>query len=38
MSGQDPCAARAGYVAAAVAVLTGEGHENTTYELSGDAA
>ncbi|MFE9767786.1 NAD(P)H-binding protein [Streptomyces sp. NPDC005808] len=29
-------AARADYAAAAVAVLTGEGHENTTYELSGD--
>lgn len=31
-------AARADYAAAAVAVLTGEGHENTTYELSGDTA
>ncbi|MFE6484876.1 SDR family oxidoreductase [Streptomyces sp. NPDC057757] len=31
-------AARADYAAAAVAVLTGEGHENSTYELSGDTA
>ncbi|MFD1660992.1 SDR family oxidoreductase [Streptomyces caeni] len=31
-------AARADYAAAAVAVLTGEGHENATYELSGDTA
>jgi NAD(P)H dehydrogenase (quinone) len=31
-------AARADYAAAAVAVLTGEGHENTTYELGGDEA
>nr|WP_211234861.1 NAD(P)H-binding protein [Glycomyces arizonensis] len=31
-------AARADYAAAAVAVLTGEGHVNRTYELSGDAA
>ncbi|MFF3884649.1 SDR family oxidoreductase [Streptomyces sp. NPDC001914] len=31
-------AARADYAAAAVAVLTGEGHENKTYELSGDEA
>lgn len=29
-------AARADYAAAAVAVLTGEGHENKTYELGGD--
>ncbi|MFJ2832782.1 SDR family oxidoreductase [Streptomyces sp. NPDC087263] len=29
-------ASRGDYAAAAVAVLTGEGHENTTYELSGD--
>lgn len=29
-------ASRADYAAAAVAVLTGEGHENTTYELGGD--
>lgn len=31
-------ASRADYAAAAVAVLTGEGHENATYELGGDAA
>ncbi|AVH57128.1 MULTISPECIES: SDR family oxidoreductase [Streptomyces] len=31
-------ASRADYAAAAVAVLTGEEHENTTYELSGDTA
>ncbi|MGW3849501.1 SDR family oxidoreductase [Streptomyces fagopyri] len=31
-------AARADYAAAAVAVLTREGHENKTYELSGDTA
>ncbi|MEU3248163.1 MULTISPECIES: SDR family oxidoreductase [unclassified Streptomyces] len=31
-------AARADYAAAAVAVLTGEGHENQTYELNGDTA
>ncbi|NBE54244.1 SDR family oxidoreductase [Streptomyces boluensis] len=31
-------AARADYAAAAVAVLTGEGHENRAYELSGDVA
>lgn len=31
-------AARADYAAAAVAVLTGEGHPNRTYELSGDTA
>ncbi|KUJ38146.1 SDR family oxidoreductase [Streptomyces sp. MI02-2A] len=31
-------AGRADYAAAAVAVLTGEGHENKTYELSGDEA
>jgi hypothetical protein len=29
---------RADYAAGAVAVLTGEGHENTMYELSGDHA
>ncbi|MFI8217928.1 NAD(P)H-binding protein [Streptomyces sp. NPDC085932] len=29
-------ASRADYAAAAVAVLTGEGHENKTYELGGD--
>lgn len=31
-------ASRADYAAAAVAVLTGEGHENKAYELSGDVA
>jgi NAD(P)H dehydrogenase (quinone) len=31
-------ASRADYAAAAVAVLTGEGHENATYELGGDVA
>ncbi|KUN08817.1 NAD(P)-dependent oxidoreductase [Streptomyces yokosukanensis] len=31
-------ASRADYAAAAVAVLTGEGHENATYELGGDEA
>ncbi|WP_221353382.1 SDR family oxidoreductase [Streptomyces beigongshangae] len=31
-------ASRADYAAAAVAVLTGEGHENKTYELGGDDA
>ncbi len=31
-------ASRADYAAAAVAVLTGEGHENKTYELGGDVA
>ncbi|MFF6998049.1 SDR family oxidoreductase [Streptomyces sp. NPDC008313] len=31
-------ASRADYAAAAVAVLTGEGHENAVYELSGDTA
>ncbi|MEU9886305.1 SDR family oxidoreductase [Sphaerisporangium sp. NPDC051011] len=31
-------ATRADYAAAAVAVLTGEGHENSVYELSGDTA
>ncbi|MEW1911847.1 NAD(P)H-binding protein [Kitasatospora sp. NPDC085895] len=31
-------AARADYAAAAVAVLTGEGHENRAYELSGDTS
>ncbi|MEH0423912.1 NAD(P)H-binding protein [Streptomyces sp. B21-083] len=34
--GRVASASRADYAAAAVAVLTGEGHENTTYELSGD--
>ncbi|MEU4084795.1 SDR family oxidoreductase [Streptomyces aureus] len=37
-AGRIASAARADYAAAAVAVLTGEGHENTTYELSGDEA
>ncbi|MFF9204238.1 SDR family oxidoreductase [Streptomyces sp. NPDC014986] len=36
--GRVSSAARADYAAAAVAVLTGEGHENTTYELGGDQA
>ncbi|MBQ1094045.1 SDR family oxidoreductase [Streptomyces sp. B93] len=36
--GRIASAARADYAAAAVAVLTGEGHENRTYELSGDEA
>ncbi|MGW5096649.1 SDR family oxidoreductase [Streptomyces nodosus] len=36
--GRVASAARADYAAAAVAVLTDEGHENTTYELSGDTA
>ena len=36
--GRVSSAARADYAAAAVAVLTGEGHENTVYELSGDTA
>ncbi|NKE60537.1 SDR family oxidoreductase [Lentzea sp. PSKA42] len=36
--GRVASAARADYAAAAVAVLVGEGHENTTYELSGDTA
>ncbi|MEU1038244.1 SDR family oxidoreductase [Streptomyces sp. NPDC005551] len=36
--GRIASASRADYAAAAVAVLTGEGHENTTYELSGDTA
>ncbi|MFI1356846.1 NAD(P)H-binding protein [Streptomyces sp. NPDC020898] len=36
--GKVASAARADYAAAAVAVLTGEGHENSTYELSGDTA
>ncbi|MFG3370119.1 SDR family oxidoreductase [Streptomyces sp. NPDC048156] len=36
--GRVASAARADYAAAAVAVLTGEGHENQTYELSGDVA
>ncbi|MFF4586676.1 SDR family oxidoreductase [Streptomyces sp. NPDC001388] len=36
--GRVSSAARADYAAAAVAVLTGEGHENKTYELGGDEA
>ncbi|GGL05643.1 NAD(P)-dependent oxidoreductase [Sphaerisporangium melleum] len=36
--GRVASATRADYAAAAVAVLTGEGHENKVYELSGDAA
>ncbi|MEU9333352.1 SDR family oxidoreductase [Streptomyces sp. NPDC048290] len=36
--GRITSAARADYAAAAVAVLTGEGHENTVYELFGDTA
>lgn len=36
--GRVASATRADYAAAAVAVLTGEGHENTAYELSGDTA
>jgi NAD(P)H dehydrogenase (quinone) len=36
--GRISAASRADYAAAAVAVLTGEGHENTTYELGGDTA
>jgi NAD(P)H dehydrogenase (quinone) len=36
--GRVASASRADYAAAAVAVLTGDGHENTAYELSGDVA
>ncbi len=36
--GRVASASRADYAAAAAAVLTGEGHENTAYELSGDVA
>ncbi|MEV5608162.1 SDR family oxidoreductase [Streptomyces sp. NPDC052225] len=36
--GRVASASRADYAAAAVAVLTGEGHEGRAYELSGDAA
>lgn len=36
--GRVSSAARADYAAAAVAVLTGDGHENKTYELGGDEA
>jgi NAD(P)H dehydrogenase (quinone) len=37
-TGRVASATRADYAAAAVAVLTGEGHENKTYELGGDVA
>ncbi|MFE6780494.1 SDR family oxidoreductase [Streptomyces sp. NPDC057702] len=37
-SGRVASAARADYAAAAVAVLTGEGHTGAAYELSGDVA
>ncbi|WP_425830703.1 SDR family oxidoreductase [Streptomyces fractus] len=36
--GRFASASRADFAAAAVAVLTGEGHENQVYELSGDVA
>ncbi|MEV1020209.1 SDR family oxidoreductase [Streptomyces sp. NPDC050264] len=36
--GRVASASRADYAAAAVAVLTGEGHESVAYELSGDVA
>ncbi|GGX62367.1 SDR family oxidoreductase [Streptomyces minutiscleroticus] len=36
--GRVASASRADFAAAAVAVLTGEGHENKVYELSGDEA
>ena len=36
--GRVASATRADYAAAAVAVLTGEGHEGKTYELAGDVA
>ena len=36
--GRVASAARADYAEAAVAVLTGSGHENTIYELAGDVA
>ncbi|GAA3819893.1 SDR family oxidoreductase [Sphaerisporangium flaviroseum] len=36
--GRIASATRADYAAATAAVLTGEGHENTIYELSGDTA
>jgi NAD(P)H dehydrogenase (quinone) len=36
--GRIASAARADYAAAAVAVLTGEGHQNRVYELGGDMA
>ena len=37
-TGRVASATRADYATAAVAVLTGEGHENKTYELGGDVA
>ncbi|MFB7496906.1 NAD(P)H-binding protein [Streptomyces sp. NPDC056161] len=37
-AGRLSSASRADYAAAAAAVLTGEGHENQTYELGGDEA
>ncbi|KPI20858.1 hypothetical protein OK074_7535 [Actinobacteria bacterium OK074] len=37
-TGRVSSASRADYAGAAVAVLTGEGHENKTYELGGDEA
>jgi NAD(P)H dehydrogenase (quinone) len=37
-AGRVASATRADYAAAAVAVLTGDGHENTVYELDGDVA
>jgi NAD(P)H dehydrogenase (quinone) len=37
-NGKIRSASRADYAAAAAAVLTGQGHENKTYELSGDDA
>jgi NAD(P)H dehydrogenase (quinone) len=37
-TGRVSSASRADYAAAAVAVLTGEGHENKVYELGGDEA
>ncbi|MFP8907401.1 SDR family oxidoreductase [Streptomyces atacamensis] len=36
--GRVASASRADYAAAAAAVLTGDGHDNTVYELSGDTA
>jgi NAD(P)H dehydrogenase (quinone) len=36
--GRFAAAARADYAAAAVAVLTGEGHKNRIYELAGDSS
>lgn len=36
--GRVASASRADYAAAAAAVLSGDGHENTVYELSGDTA